>query len=133
MLENAIRVDPANRSAHQRLGILALSHGDFDRAVSALGMAWHLDADHRGVRKTLGYALVWAGDLERALPLLSQIPEAPSEMGYYAWWWETNGDRELAQRSAAMEQLLQRGDPVRDPEARAATALSVLQSAVIVP
>jgi len=125
-LEDSVRLDPANRTAHQRLGILALSQGDIRRAVDELDAAWSLDAEHRGVRKTLGYALVWSGELEQALPLLQQVPEASTELGFYAWWWRTRGVRALAERSARMARVLMGEGGANSPMT---SALSVSLSA----
>ncbi|MEK7327524.1 MAG: hypothetical protein AAB217_19945, partial [Chloroflexota bacterium] len=61
---------------------------------------------HRGVRKVLGYAYVWQGQLDRAAALLSDIPEAKSEMDTYSWWWGTQGRDDLAAQAAAMVERL---------------------------
>ncbi len=106
LLEAALRLDRSNRTACYRLGILALNRGDFAQAVASLEVAHQLDPDHRGVQKTLGYALVWSGDLERAMPLLREIPEAESELAFYASWWRTRGSPIQADRSSRMERLL---------------------------
>ena len=128
-LQTAVRLDPTNRTAHQRLGILALNRGDFTQAVDELEAAWGLDADHRGVRKTLGYALVWSGNLGQALPLLREIPEAQTEMGFFAWWWRTQGRQALADRSAQMEDLLLRQTGERPPGTSGLSARSLRQTA----
>jgi len=102
MFEQAAALDPQNRTAQQRLGELALQQRDFDLAVTHLEAAYQIDPGHRGVRKELGYALVWQGRLSGAAPLLQTIPEAVGELNTYAWWWKTQGRPDLALRSAEM-------------------------------
>lgn len=103
----AIELDEGNRTAHQRLGMIALFGRDFDTAVRHLEKAYQLDPTHQGVIKTLGYAYVWQGQLAEAYPLLAQIPEAESELKEYSRSWEKQNQFELAENAAAMLTLLE--------------------------
>ena len=97
----ALALDPANETAHYRLGLLASERRDYAAAISFLAPAQQADPGHRGLNKTLAYAYIWSGDLAHARPLLKSVPEAPNELGVYIWWWGTQGRTDLAQRAAA--------------------------------
>ena len=111
--EKALRFDIKNRTANHRLGRIATGRRDFPAAVSYLETAHAADFSHRGVQKGLGYAYVWAGQLDQAVTLLADIPEAGYELGVYFWWWETKGRGDLAERAAAMVERLD--SPGTDP------------------
>jgi O-antigen ligase len=93
-------LNPKNRTAHHRLGLIAMSRRDFETAQTHLEVAYHLDPGHRGVRKVLGYCYVWNGHQREALEILKDIPEAGSEMRVYTWWWKTQGQIDLANQAA---------------------------------
>ncbi len=105
MFYRALQWDPSNRTAHHRLGLIAMLRRDFTTAVSHLERAFESDPGHRGIHKSLGYSYVWSGDLERAADLLHDIPEAREEMQVYVWWWGTQGREDL---SAYAEQMVER-------------------------
>jgi tetratricopeptide (TPR) repeat protein len=100
--EAALALEPANVTAHYRLGLQARLARNFEAAAEHLAAAAAADPGHRGLTKTLGYTYVWLGDLEAALPLLRQIPEARSEMEVYSWWWGVQERPDLAQAARRM-------------------------------
>jgi tetratricopeptide (TPR) repeat protein len=104
----AVGLDPSNRTAHHRLGLLAVEQRNFSQAVRHLSLAHAIDGDHRGVVKSLGYTYIWLGEFDRALPLLKAIPEARYEMEIYIWWWGTQGREDLAGRASQGLELLER-------------------------
>jgi O-antigen ligase len=106
-LEQAIQLDKDNRTASQRLGMMALLGRDFDTAVSHLEIAHQQDPQHRGVTKMLGYAYIWQGQPETAVTLLARIPEAQSELESYIIWWQQQHRPELAEYAAITLTLLQ--------------------------
>lgn len=97
--EQALHWNQDNRTAWHRLGLIAMLDRDFETAEDALYQAYLLDRDHRGIRKSLAYAYVWAGNLDRAMELLKTIPEAEQELGNYHTWWIEQGDPELSRRA----------------------------------
>ena len=105
----AIDLDPTNKTAHYRLGIIAMTGQEFPAAVSHLEMAYAQDQDHRGIRKTLGYSYTWSGQFDRALDLLVTVPEAKNEMDVYVWWWGTQDRPDLAESASHMRALLDHG------------------------
>ncbi len=105
-LRKALDVDPKNRTALQLLGIEAGFRRDFIASSQYLRRAYDADTGHKGIMKSLGYAYVWAGDLDQAAGLLASVPEARADMLGYAWWWETQGRADLAGRARTMGQRL---------------------------
>jgi len=95
-LERAAQVEPTQPVADHRLGLLALSAGDYAEAVTWLERAYQATPGDRGVRKNLGYAYAWLGEADQAAPLLAGLAEAPGELETYAWWWGTQGRPDLA-------------------------------------
>jgi O-antigen ligase/polysaccharide polymerase Wzy-like membrane protein/tetratricopeptide repeat protein len=98
--DQALKLNPRNRTAHYRLGLIAMRDGDYTSAAAHFEAVYQLDKGDRGVNKALGYTYVWMGELDRATSLLIGIPEAREEMNDYAWWWETQGRGDLAARAA---------------------------------
>lgn len=105
-LQKAIALDASNRTALHRLGSAAMLGRDFPRAIRYLQRAYDSDPRHRGITKALGYGYVWLGESDRAAPLLARIPEARDELEVYAWWWGTQGRKDLAERARHMVGLL---------------------------
>jgi predicted Zn-dependent protease len=108
--EQVIAIDPANRTANHRLGLIAMLRRDYPVAVGYLEAAYRQDPGHRGVVKNLGYAYVWAGQYDLAQGVLASIPEAKKELGIYNWWWGTMGRMDLAQNAEHMVQRLAGAD-----------------------
>lgn len=98
----AIAIDPQNRAARARLGIIALDRYEFDNAVAELEWAYEADPHHRATIKALGYAYVWTGQLDKAEPLLKQIPEARIELNYAQGEWAAKGKHDLANNAATL-------------------------------
>ncbi|MFZ5884105.1 MAG: tetratricopeptide repeat protein [Chloroflexota bacterium] len=105
-LQTALRLDPANRTANHRLGLIALYRRDFVSAARFLEAAHKRAPAHRGIVKALAYCYVWLGEVERAQVFLAQIPEAAEELDVYIWWWQTqNRDDLSANARLALETL----------------------------
>jgi O-Antigen ligase len=109
LFEQALRFDPANRTARQRLGLIAERGDDYPLAVTQLGTAYQADPGHRGVVKSLGDDYVWLGQIDRAVPLLTSIPEAAEQMDAYAWWWKEHGRPDRSAYAAQMAAVLRTG------------------------
>ncbi len=101
----ALAYDPDNRTAHHRLGLIAMKTGDFATAVSHLETAYRLSPDHRGIRKSLGYSYVWLGKFDQALGVLTPISELPMEMAGFQAWWIKRGQPELSDNAEKMGAL----------------------------
>jgi tetratricopeptide (TPR) repeat protein len=110
LFQRSLRLKPDNRTAHHRLGLIAMLRHDFSSAVTHLDRAHELDPGHRGVRKALGYSFVWAGRPEEATAVLAEIPEAKQEMGVYVWWWGTQDRPDLSAHAKTANLLLEEGE-----------------------
>lgn len=95
----ALALDPRNRAASYRLGLLAMRHNDFQAATTNLRKALSLAPQHRGIMKALGYAYAWDGKPETAARTLREIPEARYELELYSEWWLEQGNAVMSQRS----------------------------------
>jgi O-antigen ligase len=102
----ALQYNPDNRSANDRLGLIAMMRQDYPAAIVYFEKARKSDPGHRGVIKSLGYSYVWNGQLDTALPLLQKIPESQQEMETYTWWWTTQNRPDLSVNAALMASQL---------------------------
>ncbi len=104
--DSGLQASPRNRTAHHRLGQIAMLFRDFEQAVDHLEAARRIAPSHPGIRKLLAYNYLWAGREADSLALLRSIPEAQAEMGIYVWWWRSLGREDLSERAAAMAAAL---------------------------
>lgn len=102
----ALLYDQDNRTAWHRLGLVAMLDRDFETAADSLYHAYLLDSQHRGIRKSLAYARLWAGDLEQAMPLLQEVPDVELELANYVEWWKSQGRPDLSERAEAARNIL---------------------------
>jgi Tfp pilus assembly protein PilF len=106
LFKRALVINPYERTALHRSGLIAMRSRDFSTAQTDLERAFYIDTDHRGIRKSLGYAYVWESDLENAERMLQEISEARDEMEVYSWWWGENNRRDLATQASEMVSIL---------------------------
>ncbi|MGB5844108.1 MAG: O-antigen ligase family protein [Anaerolineales bacterium] len=106
LFDKAVSIDPDQRTAWHRSGLIAMQMRDFDAAQVELEQALKIDPEHNGIRKSLGYVYVWNGHLDQAASLLEGIDEAKDEMEAYAWWWGENKRPDLADQAIKMAQIL---------------------------
>jgi O-antigen ligase len=114
LLQQARRLDPSNRTAAHRLGLIAFQDGDYEQAIAALTLAAGDRATaSRRYSKPLGYSYAWTGNRAHAEELLLHISEARYELQTYNWWWGSQGRPDLADYAAQLEsQLARRGAQV---------------------
>jgi len=104
--ERALLYNRDNRTAWHRLGLIAMLERDYDTASDALYNAYLLDTDHRGIRKNLAYAYIWAGHPEQALMLFPDAAEAYTELEVYRGWWLEQGQPIFSARAEDALRLL---------------------------
>ncbi len=107
LFEQALRVDPQNRTANHRLGMIAMVKRDYETAVAHLEQAEAVTTTHRGVAKSLGYSYVWLGQFDEAVDALAGVPEARAEMTVYSSWWERQNRLDLAAKASEMAAILE--------------------------
>jgi tetratricopeptide (TPR) repeat protein len=101
--KQALAIDPNNRTALYRTGLIAMDALDFKTAADNLQRVYAVDPGQRATIKNLGYAYAWLGEYDRAKPLLSTIAESESELTIYGWWWlNKRGRSDLAENAFAM-------------------------------
>ena len=108
----SVKIDPNNRTARHRLGLIALQERQYRESQAQLGVANRIDNNHRGIQKVYGYASVWAGDYAQAARLLAEIPEAAYELRKYVNVWNHQGRIDLANQANLAQDILKRmGNP----------------------
>ncbi len=107
----AIQSDPYNRTAQQRLGLITMDEAKFHDAAGHLQMAWRADPDNATTHKALGLAYVWVGELERAKPLLQNVPDIVQELNMWGGWRSTQQQMEQAINAYRMSLLLKPDQP----------------------
>lgn len=111
----AISLDAGNRTAQQRLGMLAMDARRHDEAVDHLEAAYLADPANTTTHKALGLAYTWVGRLDQAGQMLAEVPGIVEELNVWGWWWGTQGESEWAANAYRVSLLLMPGQPqVRD-------------------
>lgn len=109
LFERALHVDAQNRTANQRVGMIAMVERDYETAVAHLEQAEIIAPAHRGVTKSLGYSYVWLGQFDDAVETLATISESRAEMSVYSSWWERQNRLDLAAKASEMAAILENG------------------------
>jgi O-antigen ligase len=106
LFHQAAALNPGQRTAWHRLGLISLQARRFEVAQLELEEAHQIDPEHRGIRKSLGYVYAWNGAFDQAYQMLEGIGEAKEEMGVYVWWWRENARPDLADQAENLAHLL---------------------------
>jgi hypothetical protein len=105
----ALALNPLQPTANRRLGLMALNRDNFEVAVTYLEQAYPHEPENQATLKALGLAYLWAGQIEPAAALLRQRDdrgELVEELGYWSWWWDTQGRPDLSANAHQMVQQL---------------------------
>jgi hypothetical protein len=105
----ALNLVPAQATANQRLGLMALNRENFETATVYLEQAYQQEPKNQATLKALGYAYLWTGQPDSALKLLQQIDdqsELVEELDTWSWWWSTQNRADLSKYSGEMAQRL---------------------------
>lgn len=94
----ALRLDPANVTAHQRLGQLALARDDLDAAERHLTAAYEAAPARRPVRQLLGEIFALRGDAERAASLWQGLDFSAGQLQVREFWHQHIGQQESLSR-----------------------------------
>jgi hypothetical protein len=94
--ESALRLAPYNRTAHLRLGNLAVADGRYEEGVAHLEIVWQASPEDRTARKALGLAYAWVGKIDRAAELLKHTKDIVAELNVWGWWHGQERHRQVA-------------------------------------
>jgi O-antigen ligase len=108
-LQVSLQFDPANLTANYRLGLIYMLRRDFESASKHLESARLTAPNHRGIKKSLGYAYLWRGELYQARQILAEFPEASEELDVYYWWWNSQDRADLANHAYTLLRGLNSG------------------------
>jgi O-antigen ligase len=89
--QRALQLEPAQRSANQRLGMIALKRDEFTTAVRYFEAAHRANPAHYATQKLYGFASMFSGNLELAETLLKPFPELQDEINYWGWSFASRG------------------------------------------
>ena len=105
----ALALKPNHAVANRRLGMLALDRNEFETAVTYLEQSYAQEPHNQATLKALGYAYLWAGQLDLAEELLRQVEfqsRLIGELNYWHWWWGAQGQKDLSSYSREMANRL---------------------------
>jgi len=107
----ALALDPQNRTANRRLGLIAVARDDYVAAVPLLEQAYRSAPGDNMTESALALAYVATGQVQRALPLLRSMPDALGLLADEGERWQKAGHPDWAARAnAASMALLPRRD-----------------------
>jgi tetratricopeptide (TPR) repeat protein len=96
--ERTLALDPGHAQARVQLAQLALSRGQYARALDHAQVAWEADPDDWRTRLTLGDALVAEGNVVEGVELVRGLPFVERRLECWAWYrhWITGEYRQAA-------------------------------------
>lgn len=94
--ERALQLAPDNRTAHLRLGSLAVADGRYEEGMAHLEVVWRAGPEDRTARKALGLAYAWVGEIDRAAELLRDTKDIVTELNTWGWWHGQEGRQQVA-------------------------------------
>lgn len=109
--EQVLLKAPQNFGAHHRLGLIALTGGDYETAIEHLTQALQHFPQHEGVRKMLGLAYAHHGDVDQAAVYLKDQLNIVQEMNYYADTYERQGHLDLSRSFYRLSLIFQPDQP----------------------
>jgi tetratricopeptide (TPR) repeat protein len=105
----ALRLDPANPTAHLRLGQIDLAYGRVEPACADFLAAFDANPNNRAARQYTGECAALAGETDKAIMLWRSIETGQGQLDIrYAWYKDFLSDKLRAERiSAAVQSLSQ--------------------------
>ena len=113
--ERALGFDPSNRTAHLRLGNLAVAAGRYEEGVTHLEAGWQVAKKDPTIRKSLGLAYAWVGEIDKAAELLRDSRDIVAELNIWARWHAQQERQQVATNAYRTSLALKPDQPqVRD-------------------
>lgn len=94
----SLQIDPAQPTAHRRLGAIALAQGDLDRARNHLITAHAAAPFDRATRQLLGEIYALDGNVEQGLDLWKGLDMSQGQLMVREWWYQAFGEPGQAER-----------------------------------
>lgn len=102
--ELALALNPDNGTARRRLGQIALSQGEYERAQQYLEPAYQRAPEHRVTRQLLGEVYAATGRVAQSAMLWKTVPSEQGQLNLrYLWYQRIHAERELEWIRQSME------------------------------
>lgn len=95
-LKRSLSIDGANRTANQRLGIIALAKADYEQALEFLQRADREGIDGGAATQWLGEAYLVNGHLDDAMELWRSVDNGQGQLANRLFWYRYIGDEQRA-------------------------------------
>ena len=100
-------LDPANPTAHLRLGQIDLAHSRFEPACDHFLAAFKVAPNNRAARQYVGECAALAGETDKAIMLWRSIETGQGQLAVrYAWYNDFLADKPRAERISVVVQAL---------------------------
>lgn len=94
--EAALALNPHNATAHQRLGQIALSQGDYSSALEHLKDAYNTEPERNSLHRLLGEAYAVTGNVNLAAALWQSVHMEEGQIEDRLWWYgHLNAEQEV--------------------------------------
>lgn len=94
LFEKSLAYNPNNATANRRLGMIALSKGEYPAALEYMETAYKSTPGDNATRQLLGEAYIVNGRLDEGSTLWSTVSNGQSQLTLRAFWYEHIGDVE---------------------------------------
>ena len=106
----ALEFNPAQPTAHRRLGAIALAQGRFEQAKDHLSAAYAVDPYDRATRQLLGEVLALEGNVDGAVQMWQGLDFDQGQFMVREWWYQAFGQPEQVEKLDNAIQAFQRAE-----------------------
>lgn len=106
----ALELNPAQPTAHRRLGAIALAQGRFEQAKDHLSAAYAVDPYDRATRQLLGEVLALEGNVDGAVQMWQGLDFDQGQFMVREWWYQAFGQPEQVEKLDNAIQAFQRAE-----------------------
>lgn len=107
--QRALVYQPEQRGANYRLGLIALEEYQFEQAIHYFERARPADSGHTGLKKALGLAYTFSGEVEEGRPWLVGQVDIVNELDYWGHFFSALQMAEAAQSAYLQARLIRSG------------------------
>lgn len=106
----ALELNPAQPTAHRRLGAIALAQGRFEQAKDHLSAAYAVAPYDRATRQLLGEVLALEGNVNGAVQMWQGLDFGQGQFMVREWWYQAFGQPEQVEKLDNAIQAFQRAE-----------------------